>query len=200
MKTLIGYDLRLNESANISDLWDVNRRKHHLPCPTIVWPKSVDTSVWPSFFDNYRNDVNLLRERFGEIRFNFHYFCCPTMESIDTILQKVSSEEIKKLVLISVSIIKEHPTHCPSSDGLGVRSIEGYDVADEWLTSAISNCGIGDVIMSNRGPVLNVNNCGLFNNESEAFNFAHDADRLVHEHAPFYVYQIQQYSGDLFGA
>ena len=67
MKTLVGYDLRLNESANISDLWDGNRRKHHLPRPTIVWPKSVDTSVWPSFFDNYRNDVNLFRVRFDLI-------------------------------------------------------------------------------------------------------------------------------------
>jgi hypothetical protein len=86
-------------------------------------------------------------------------------------LKGISSEEIKKLVLISISIIKEHPTRCPCSDGLGVWSIEGYDVADEWLTSAISNCGIGNAIMLNREPVLNVNNCGLFNNESEAFNF-----------------------------
>ena len=115
-------------------------------------------------------------------------------------MQRVSSEEIKKLVLISVSIIKGHSTHCPFSDGQGVWSIEGYDVADEWLTSAISNCGIGDAIMSNRVPVPDVNNWGLFDNESEAFNFARDADRLVHEHAPFYVYQIKRYSGDLFGA
>ena len=67
----------------------------------------------------------------------------------------------------------------------------GHDVADYFLWSGISNCGIGMLdehaaVVEEFGPELN--EFHLFTDLERAFAFRSHAETFVGEHAPFYVY------------
>ncbi|MCC6953741.1 MAG: hypothetical protein IT290_06460 [Deltaproteobacteria bacterium] len=68
----------------------------------------------------------------------------------------------------------------------------GYDVADEWLLSGLSNCGLGRDQSADTKSQYNaeMNSLGLFASAHAAERFAHFLDARVTEHAPFSVYGI----------
>jgi hypothetical protein len=68
----------------------------------------------------------------------------------------------------------------------------GWDIADQWVLSGISNCGIGP---EEWRPVRQrwsdeVNDYNLFSEYGAADGCRKDIDRLVPEHAPFTVYGL----------
>jgi hypothetical protein len=70
----------------------------------------------------------------------------------------------------------------------------GYDVADQYLLSGLSNCGYSkaeiDELRRNFAGLLNSH--GLFNNAGEAEEYAEICAGMVPEHAPFFAYRIRR--------
>ncbi len=70
--------------------------------------------------------------------------------------------------------------------------LQGYDVADKFLVSGLSNCGYSaDEISRPRerwGRFINAK--GLLVSLEEATQFGQFADERVHSHAPFHVFGI----------
>ena len=73
-------------------------------------------------------------------------------------------------------------------------SFRGYDVADAYLLSGLSNCGLDprrdDVTALRRRWSPELNRSHLFDRLSAATEFRRFADRRVVEHAPFFVFGI----------
>ena len=67
----------------------------------------------------------------------------------------------------------------------------GFDVADEWLLSGLSNCGYGDDAEPLRREWAgHLNGHHLFDNLDKAIEFEALTDKRVEEHAPFFIYGI----------
>jgi hypothetical protein len=68
----------------------------------------------------------------------------------------------------------------------------GYDVADQWLVSGLSNCGyIEDEREEWRLKwSRRINNLHLLLDVDDAHEFAQATNQRVAEHAPFYVYGL----------
>jgi hypothetical protein len=70
----------------------------------------------------------------------------------------------------------------------------GYDVSDFWLQSAVSNCGLWSEEFDGRNALYegDLNEHILFCSPDIADQFRQDADLLVPEHAPFFVYSLHK--------
>jgi hypothetical protein len=68
----------------------------------------------------------------------------------------------------------------------------GYDVADRYLVSGLSNCMLpsADLDGVRRAWAVYLNPYGLFSKQSDAVRYTTFCDRLVPEHAPFLAYRI----------
>jgi hypothetical protein len=68
----------------------------------------------------------------------------------------------------------------------------GYDIADDVMTSGLSNCSYGDldksVLRSTWGPRLN--RFHLFDRSDVALRFKRVTEARVPEHAPFFVFGL----------
>jgi len=70
----------------------------------------------------------------------------------------------------------------------------GYDVADYWQLSGLTNCGYSPEEAASLAPVWapRLNEWHLFDNPDDAEAYADVTEKRVPEHAPFYAYGIYQ--------
>jgi hypothetical protein len=68
----------------------------------------------------------------------------------------------------------------------------GYDVADRWLLSGLSDCGWapGEIRPSGAWSVAQLNEHHLFHEPERAFEYVEAVNLRVPEHAPFFVYSL----------
>lgn len=192
---LLGFHLR----ANFSSLpnWDSVRRATHLLDPTIQKPLSVDESIWPrstdieeykKLFEDYygessdgvaTNGLNLHRLRNNEL-------LRTSRDSSQDVLLAISASDLD-----ANALIERHKIEPLSLSLKDIRDRQcqflGFDVADDWLTSGLSNCGQGRVISEDdRRPYLgDLNSSGLFQSVDTATTFAVLLNARIPEHSPF---------------
>jgi hypothetical protein len=188
---LIGFDIR--PCRKLSVIWTEERRSLFLLRDDIQQPLSVDQTVWPSCFPDSGGEQ--WRGVLGHWSKLDAMADAGARQGID---QTVSRFIATVIVLEWVSddertqwLSKRLDETLPACLGPEWRPL-GYDVADQWLTSGLSNCGyVGnerDEWRSRWGD--RVNEVHLFDDPSEASAFAIATNERVPEHAPFFVYSL----------
>jgi hypothetical protein len=206
VKTLIGFDIRSSSAEYLEHEWTEDRRKTHLINPKILCPISMDTVVWPSVFIS-KDDLEFdPREARGwkEVISDEPYF--NKFTRLWTDLEKMISrhkpgkdEKVVQIFWIGLDIFPDarivsalEAGLLPQKVGNGAKTMSlGYDVGDQDLTSGLTNCGQG---LENGNDFwrekLNID--GLFGEGNDAKAFSEYSNSGIPEHAPFFVYEIEQ--------
>ena len=179
MEATIGFDLR----SIVSDpSWTADRRTSYLlrrdvpsvrSVDTLVWerppglpPPPVPEGLWPNLSDLYAAAGALDRAGVVAVRITaFPEEDGPTPESPD-----------------------------PTGPAVERYDLLGYDVADYWQLSGLTNCGYSPEEAASLAPVWAplLNEWHLFDNPDDAEAYADVTEKRVPEHAPFYAYGIYQ--------
>jgi hypothetical protein len=209
---LIGFDIRRRAEDYLQVRWAHETRALYLLNTEIEWPLSVDDSVWPTVF-RYRHDISelyparttavdpgyevcglwsdllLMRQMYEKFRLS-------SSSGIEVAIELIAGPELSSdqfgSPLLDKSVV---PVVAPSKVPSG-SSLLGYDVADCWLYSGLSNCGYSAeeagglrLEWSNK-----LNDHGLFGDIDDAARFRVVSDERVPEHAPFWVYGLYKLS------
>jgi hypothetical protein len=185
---LLGFDGRVGGNSS----WDAKRREQFLLRIDVVEPFSTDATVWPSVLDSdlrpptcighqtLWNNLECLQQCLGSsvtshsgiIAVNLHLINDP-------------SDEVNRWKA-------EVPATIPALRAQ-VWSLLGYDVADRWLLSGLSNCGFlpgEDVQALRREWSTKLNDHHLFDKLENAIEFRQLSDQRAVEHSPFFVFGI----------
>ena len=177
MEETIGFDLR---SIVPDPSWTAERRTRHLLRRDVPAVRSVDTQVWErlpgSRARRSRRDCGLASPTCSRRRARWTArapWRCGSPRSWRT------SRRRKTPI---------RPGQQQSYDFLG------YDVADYWLLSGLTNCGYKPEEAASLAPVWvpRLNDWHLFDDPDDAETFAEVMDQRVPEHAPFYAHGIYQ--------
>lgn len=186
---ILGYQLRISPDQ-LKD-WDKERRLIFLLREDISRPLSVDEDIWPILNDaKMRNDV-FLNPELPANGLNVHNLRpgIPARTERGCLIAITASDADASQLCSRHQIQSElHAAH--SLDTLGLRII-GFDVADAWFYSGLSNCGFGasKQILSHRFA-RSLNEYGLFQSQEEAGAFRDDVSSRITDHAPFIVYGL----------
>jgi hypothetical protein len=193
---VLGFDAR-EGWADPLRLWPAARRMQYLLRPDIVKPLSVDVMVWPSVFRDPGVEQLHLGDGLGNdgiIPPAFVGPCHGLWTDLDE-MRGVCVFSARPLRVVAV-VAQEHPLagHSAALDGSAAAAWPtiGFDVADEYLLSGLTDCGYGDELVDAQrrfGGALNEHH--LFANDADARAFAAFSDTRVTEHAPFYVYELR---------
>jgi hypothetical protein len=178
MEATIGFDLR----SIVSDpSWTADRRARYLlrrdvpsvrSVDTLVWERlpglprpPVPEGLWPDLSDLYAAAGALDRAGVVAVRITAFEEDEPTPESLD-----------------------------PTGPAVERYDLLGYDVADYWQLSGLTNCGYSPEEAASLAPVWAplLNEWHLFDNPDDAETYAEVTEKRVPEHAPFYAYGIYQ--------
>ncbi len=165
----------------------------------VIKQLSVDNVTWASVF---RADKTLPRPQWiGPIGSLWD-----DLQTLQTHLHQVWSSEAKPYWIIAVTLCSEV---CDSEELENWRlraakirpaiddtswELLGYDIADEWLLSGLTNCGFDkmtedvEAIRKKYNPLLNAYH--LFDSIEPATEFQMFSDERAPEHAPFFVFGI----------
>jgi hypothetical protein len=178
MEETIGFDLR---SIVPDPSWTADRRTSYLlrrdvpsvrSIDTLVWERPpglprppVPERLWPGLSDLFAAAGALGRAGVVAVRITAFPEDEPTPESLDPI--EPAAERYDLL---------------------------GYDVADYWQLSGLTNCGYSPEEAASLAPVWAplLNQWHLFGNPDDAAAYADVTEKRVPEHAPFYAYGIYQ--------
>ena len=173
---LIGFDVR------VAGVWSAERRATYLLRPEVDAPLSVDRAVWPSAIPDdgqWRGANDGLFDDLGRAR---------------AFRDQLAGDD-RTLVAIAVASASPEPFHVIGvnpKEALPHWSPLGFDVADRWLTSGLSNCGYSDAERASHVPTwrASLNGAHLFTEYATARRFADVTDERVREHAPFFVFHL----------
>ena len=189
---ILGFDIRSFIASSAT--WTRDRRLRFLIRPDIPVPLSVDRGVWPAIVrpPDQANPLELWN----------------SLESAERLLSSGQSIDASAgaAILIEIAVLpneREVSYWRQITFGCGVQEKTdqedffedlGFDVADRYLLSGLSNCAHP----SERISALRlewssrVNSFGLISNPRWAGEFVSIVDRLVPEHAPFFVYRLRR--------
>ena len=179
MEATIGFDLR----STVSDpSWTADRRIRYLLRRDVVSVRSVDPLVWarpaglpraPAVYGLWDNLSDL----------------CAAAHALDH----------ADTMAVRITELEEGGPTPESVDTIGPASerydLLGYDVADYYLLSGLTNCGyVRTEEAASLAPVWAplLNEWHLFDNPEDATAFAAVTAKRVPEHAPFFAYGIYQ--------
>ncbi len=197
-ETVLGFQLRLTPQALQS--WNLERRAMYLLRENIRFPLSVDTAVWPES-DDWRSLSTIFTDFTPLPNSAPNGLGLYSLRSLETLDQQ--QPEVEKPILISVSVIGNvahelQRRHC-IQNLLPIAVLVsrgwiclGYDVADWWLLSGLSNCGYTVDEKKNLSNQFtgDINEYGLFVSGNAAQAFRADCNLRIPEHAPFAIYGI----------
>ena len=206
---LLGYDIRVGFSAFADGHWDARKRAVFLLNPEICSPASVDPWIWPSIFRYlhlYQSPIVTPHQ--GAIAMeptNFeHSVTClwPDLEAMNACI----ADHAVTFPVVPVAIVlhgadaqlqSDHTVAVLDSDRMRAAPPDnwtslGYDVADQGLTSGLSNSGYNaaEKLDWQRTWAPRLNDCGLFTTADDAEKFVQACDARVPEHAPFFTYEL----------
>lgn len=184
-KYVYGYSIR---RLDIDPDWTKKRRSEFLLCPELEIPKSVDSNVWQEI------SSQMVETNFGKMplpqwddREKMLMACGyrPSMTGLVelTIVVFVDNNELPPEYIISNNIeLIENPA----------GHFIGYDVADDGLTSSLSNCGYSaaEIVFAKSNYAEKINKHGLFDDLLVAKSFLEYSSQRMPEHSPFYVYGL----------
>ena len=209
---ILGFDAR-EMWLDLANLWNENRKKDFLFRLDVMKPLSIDTMSWPSVFDIYSQQkpsfvgfyqelwenleqLQISLKDLKEIRFKKYWLIAITL-----IKNVCNIEEIKKWESLLQGVqpngvmaeAKSLAIANPSSVNVA-WSLLGYDVADQWGTSALSNCGL-NIKGYNAYDLRNkwgtcLNKYHLFDDLKNALSFKELSNERIKEHAPFFAFGV----------
>lgn len=206
--TLLGFDYRIAfNSEMLVEQWTTQRRNQYLLRLDVPVPLSVDRIVWPSLFcfENAHDQTS------AGIQINpvdFHHQALRLWANQAEMKRSVESanchQNIGSFVAITLEgenskdlderwqMAFEEPTDPTDLDDNW--GLIGYDVADKFFTSGLSNCGYGyeDLQKLRVRWQSSLNGSGLFPSIDLANAFKAYADGRIPSHAPFYVFGMYQ--------
>jgi hypothetical protein len=188
---VVGFDLRADRTLLAP--WDPERKARFLLRDDIGSALSVDLQVWPSMLsdraanDTWHGVLDLWQDLEAMLAAGRTRNAEGSAIAI-TVVWTLLSEETR-IKWATERLVATMPMT------LGTNwTLLGYDVADEWLTSGLSNCGYSaaerSAWRSRWGSALNAHH--LLANPDEAHRFALETDRRVAEHAPFFAYALYE--------
>lgn len=196
-ETVLGFQLRI--APALLEPWDSTRRATYLLSDDIQSPLSVDTAVWPlsddqalhfALFDDFDtapnsapNGLGLYSLRTTESYRRSCYIDGSLLVGISVVGEVAHELQVQRCIQESVTL---------ADLSASKWTCLGYDVADWWLLSGLSNCGYDPTKRQSLSLrfAAQLNNSGLFVSISEAQSFCSDCNIRVPEHAPFAVYGI----------
>lgn len=191
---ILGFDARdVSDQRKLE--WSESRREEWLIRPDVLTPLSVDAFIWPSVtayqtFLGQRAWVGFIQDLWSDLN-NLLIFLKshPPSDAYDIVGVVLVR---RKFVSLDESLWNEivMPTS-PSVLG-SVWSPVGYDVADRYLTSGL-------VCIPQSSPQFSrlksafaqkVNSDHLFDTYDDADLFRVEANHVITDHAPFFVFRI----------
>ncbi len=186
---LLGFDIRINNL----DLWGKDDRTTFLLRQEIEIPKSVDGDVWPR---SKTIDVILKKESLEK---NWDFDLIMDLNGLIEKFQKANEPNSSLIAISVISNSLDAPMASAERIVSPLKKMEyfaffdflGYDVADEWQTSGLMNCGyLPEEIEALQKFAPKLNEHHLFEFVDDALSFKSVSDMRVPEHAPFYVYGL----------
>jgi hypothetical protein len=204
---LLGYDVRLSAEDYLEANWDAERRALYLLRPTVEWPLSVDTLVWPSvFFSKVYGSQAPIRVdpgvelrgwwlRLEEMRAAFKAGWKGSTPGVPVAITVFPRDGFGDSYPVG-SVLETESLPEPPESPRGGRFL-GFDVADASLISGLCGCGYGsDEAAEWRASwEMHLNQFGLIDTLDAALRFRSATDERVREHAPFYVFGISRLPG-----
>jgi hypothetical protein len=196
---MVGYDAR-EYWVNFEERWPEPVRQSYLYRLDVLKPLSVDTLVWPTIFE--------AEGRAAPTGFNgFKDFWADFFELQAAVTRAYQEKPMRAWRMVAATLLlgayckdddvpwsSRMPPANPAERGTNWEFV-GYDVADQWMLSGLSNCGFlpgaadVQVLRAEWGPRLN--KFHLFRTFDDAVRFKHFSDRrLPDDHAPFFVYGL----------
>jgi hypothetical protein len=178
METTIGFDLR---SIVPDPSWTADRRTSYLLRRDVPSVRSVDTLVW-------ERPPGLPRPPVPE----------GLWPNLSDLFAAAGALDRAGVVAVRITAFGEDEPTPESLDPIGPAAerydLLGYDVADYWQLSGLTNCGYSPEEAASLAPVWAplLNEWHLFGNPDDAEAYADVTDKRVPEHAPFYAYGIYQ--------
>lgn len=197
-ESLVGFDCRYLPAIERTDV------EGHRASTCL----SVDSSIWPSALDQFANDMvegTFLGLWVGKTQDLFEH-----EGDIDTVIELISpfTDGVPSKIAITVvnnRFFQQAHLERPEWPPYPLTSFEqgpdweflGIDVADRFLLSGVSNCGIqwGDDVFDHQfGSALNPYQ--LFESVQIAESFAEAIALAVPDHAPFLLYRLYAFRSD----
>jgi len=198
---MLGCQLRIPVSG-LPALWPTDRREGYLLCPTIDYPLSADSSVWPGvkgdpalgqLFEDYTggqfeapNGLNVFR-----LRRDFRLALDALRDDQGHLVAlSVKHTAAQKLISRHAIVHTDHNERaCSTVPTYGL----GYDVCDETLLSVLMNCGVslGERARLRATFTSALNRHGLFDAPVDAEAFSATMAQVVPEHAPLVVVHLK---------
>jgi hypothetical protein len=178
MEETIGFDLR---SIVPDPSWTADRRTSYLLRRDVPSVRSIDTLVWE------RPPV-LPRPPVPE----------GLWSNLSDLFAAAGALDRAGVVAVRITAFGEDEPTPESLDPIGPAAerydLLGYDVADYWQLSGLTNCGYSSEEAASLAPVWapRLNQWHLFDNPEDATAYADVTEKRVPEHAPFYAYGIYQ--------
>jgi hypothetical protein len=178
MEETIGYDLR---SIVPDPSWTVDRRTSYLLRRDVASVRSVDTLVW-------ERPPGLPRPLVPE----------GLWPNLSDLFAAAGALDRAGVVAVRITAFGEDEPTPESLDPIGPAAerydLLGYDVADYWQLSGLTNCGYSPEEAASLAPVWapRLNQWHLFDDPDDAEAYADVTEKRVPEHAPFYAYGIYQ--------
>ena len=178
MEATIGFDLR---SIVPDPSWTADRRTSYLLRRDVPSVRSIDTLVW-------ERPPGLPRPPVPE----------RLWPNLSDLYAAAGALDRAGVVAVRITAFPEDEPPPESLDPAGPAVVRydllGYDVADYWQLSGLTNCGYSPEEAASLAPVWAplLNEWHLFGNPDDAEAYADVTDKRVPEHAPFYAYGIYQ--------
>lgn len=211
---LLGFDVRLDGSLYSGEFWTRERRAAFLLNEGIDWPLSVDWHAWPSYFIDsaslsdwgeiiplYRKERVIVAD-LEELR----YRGMRLWASLDSMLRFYGGNRRDSTPGVVIAVWLEHaqavrydhfevvlyPDVTPNAVA-PQWSFLGFDVADQYLTSALASLHVYPPLRESFGSLLNEH--GLFGSRERALEFEQAADQAFPAFRPFSVYGLYRIPG-----
>lgn len=194
---VVGYDAR-DYRADFSELWPAPRRDQFLYRLDVKKVLSVDTRVWPAVLASMNFPL--------QYQAALQYLWANAQELRDALSQVGHATPLLPFRTVAITLVAEgaesiHPAASSLTGLVQPPQLEpqwrllGYDVADAWLLSALTNCGFlpghDDVDTLRRSWAPYLNEFHLFSDPAAASAFRKMSDqRLAQDHAPTFVYGL----------
>lgn len=195
---ILGYDARESWLAMPVN-WTEKRKKDYLYRLDVFKPLSVDTLVWPNIFEQ---DSRQVRSE----QFNFQKTWSSLLDLQNAVAWAVQKNQARAWCTIAITLLlnlsdqdnraplpSHSPLICPDHCNADWVLL-GYDVADQYMLSGLSNCGF----LPQEDDIQHLRDCWakylnkfhLFDDEKRATEFRYFSNDHVKEHAPFFVFGL----------